>query len=334
VQSCTADAGTLTIDQNPLVLAGGSATVSATPDGNIVVPTGYSTIYVLTSGANLVIEQVSATPNFVVNAAGNYTIHTLVYDADPNSANFLDLSVVQFGTTTGGDVLNIVTGNGLCASLDVAGAPVHVQSCTADAGTLTIDQNPVVLAAGSATVSATPDGNIVVPTGYSTIYVLTSGANLVIEQVSATPNFVVNAAGNYTIHTLVYDADPNSANFLDLSVVQFGTTTSGDVLNIVTGNGLCASLDVAGAPVHVQSCTADAGTLTIDQNSLVLAGGSATVSATPDGNIVVPTGYSTIYVLTSGANLVIEQVSATPNFVVNAAGNYTIHTLDLRRRSQ
>jgi hypothetical protein len=74
------------------------------------------------------LKQVSATPSFVVNAAGNYTIHTLVYDADPNSANFLDLSVVQFGTTTGGDVLNlIVTGNGLCASLDVAGAPVQVQ---------------------------------------------------------------------------------------------------------------------------------------------------------------------------------------------------------------
>ncbi|MEL6649997.1 MAG: T9SS type A sorting domain-containing protein [Bacteroidota bacterium] len=33
---------------------------------------------------------------------------------------------MQFGTTTGGDVLNIVTSNGLCASLDVAGAPVQV----------------------------------------------------------------------------------------------------------------------------------------------------------------------------------------------------------------
>jgi hypothetical protein len=253
VQDCTADAGTLAIDQDPVILANGSATVSATPDGNIMVPTGYSVIYVLTSGPSLVIEQVSATPSFTVTASADYTIHTLVYDGDSSSANFLDLSVVQFGVTTGVDVLNLVVNNGLCASLDVAGAGVHAQNCTADAGTLTIDQSPVHLNSGTATVSATPDSNIVVPSGYSVIYVLTSGSNLVIEQVSATPSFVVNSTDTYTIHTLVYDADPNSANFLDLSVVQFGTTTGGDVLNIVTGNGLCASLDVTGAQVHVNS---------------------------------------------------------------------------------
>ncbi|MEL7535140.1 MAG: hypothetical protein AAFN10_27805, partial [Bacteroidota bacterium] len=292
VNNCTADAGTLTIDQDPVNFLNGTATVSATPDGNIHVPAGYSQIFVLTSGPNLVIEQVSASPNFTVNAAGDYTIHTLVYDANPNSPNFLDLSVVQFGTTTGGDVLALVLANEICASLDVAGAGVHIQACTADAGTLSIDQNPVILANGSATISATPNGNIVVPVGYSQIFVLTSGTGLVIEQVSATPSFTVNTAGSYTIHTLVYDADPNSANFLDLSVVQFGTTTGVDVLNLVTANGLCASLDVAGAPVHVNNCTADAGTLTIDQNPVVLANGSATISATPNGNIVVPVGYS------------------------------------------
>ncbi|MEM7656009.1 MAG: T9SS type A sorting domain-containing protein [Bacteroidota bacterium] len=327
VEGCTADAGTLTIDQDPVILAGGTATVSATPDGNIAVPTGYSVIYVLTSGPNLVIEQVNATPTFDVTTAGDYTIHTLVYDADPNSPNFLDLSVVQFGVTTGVDVLNLVTNNGLCASLDVPGAPVTVEACTADAGTLTIDQDPVILANGTATVSATPDGNIVVPTGYSVIYVLTSGPNLVIEQVNAAPTFDVTASADYTIHTLVYDADPNSPNFLDLSVVQFGVTTGVDVLNLVTANGLCASLDVAGAGVHVQDCPADAGTLTIDQDPVILANGTATVSATPDGNIVVPIGYSVIYVLTSGPNLVIEQVNAAPTFDITTPGDYTIHTL-------
>jgi hypothetical protein len=223
-------------------------------------------IYVLTSGPNLVIEQVNAAPTFDVTAAGDYTIHTLVFDGDSTSPNFLDLSVVQFGVTTGVDVLNLINRNGLCASLDVAGAPVTVEACTADAGTLTIDQDPVTLLGSSATVSATPDGNIVVPAGYSVIYVLTSGPNLVIEQVNAAPTFDVTAAGDYTIHTLVFDGDSTSPNFLDLSVVQFGVTTGVDVLNLVTSNGLCASLDVAGAPVTVEACTADAGTLTIDQD--------------------------------------------------------------------
>ena len=327
VQACVADAGTLTIDADPVTLVGGSATVSATPDGNINVPAGYSVIYVLTSGSGLVIEQVSATPSFTVTVAGDYTIHTLVYNGDSTSSDFLDLSIVQFGVTTGVDVLNVVTANGICASLDVAGAGVHVQDCVADAGTLTIDFDPVSLVGGSANVSATPDGNINVPTGFSVIYVLTSGSTLVIEQVSATPSFTVTDTGDYTIHTLVYNADSSSGDFLDLSIVQFGVTTGVDVLNLVTANGICASLDVAGAGVHVQDCVADAGTLTIDADPVILTGGSATVSATPDGNINVPTGYSVIYVLTSGSNLVIEQVSATPSFAVTDTGDYTIHTL-------
>jgi hypothetical protein len=327
VQPCTADAGTLTIDQDPVTLGGSSVTVSATPDGNIVVPAGYSVIYVLTSGPNLVIEQVNTSPVFDITAVGDYTIHTLVFDGDSTSPNFLDLSVVQFGVTTGVDVLNLVTANGLCASLDVAGAGVHVQPCTADAGTLTIDQDPVTLGGSSVTVSATPDGNLVVPAGYSVIYVLTSGPNLVIEQVNTSPVFDITAVGDYTIHTLVFDGDSTSPNFLDLSVVQFGVTTGVDVLNLVTANGLCASLDVAGAGVHVQPCTADAGTLTIDQDPVMLVNGSATVSATPDGNIVVPAGYSVLYVLTSGNSLIIEQVATTPSFTVAAAGDFTIHTL-------
>jgi hypothetical protein len=84
-------------------------TVSATPDGNaIVVPTGFSTIYVLTSKVpTSSLSRYPATPSFVGQQC-RWQLHRYIpsiYDADPNSANFLDLSVVQFGTTTGGDVL-------------------------------------------------------------------------------------------------------------------------------------------------------------------------------------------------------------------------------------
>ncbi|MEL6731489.1 MAG: T9SS type A sorting domain-containing protein, partial [Bacteroidota bacterium] len=123
---CTADAGSLTADMSPITLTNGLANLSATPDGNRVVPTGYSVLFVLTSGNNLVIEQTSTTPNFTVTQAGFYTIHTLIYNADPNDSNFLDLSVVIPGTTTGGDVVGIITAGDLCADLDVAGAPIVV----------------------------------------------------------------------------------------------------------------------------------------------------------------------------------------------------------------
>ncbi|MCX7549227.1 hypothetical protein, partial [Xanthomarina sp. F2636L] len=109
--------------------------------------------------------------------------------------NYLDLSVIVPGTTTGGDVLNIVTSNGLCAALDVAGAPVTVETCSADAGSLTADATPVQLSGASVTISATQNMMPVVPNNYEVAYVLTSGPTLIIEQTAATPEFTVTAAG-------------------------------------------------------------------------------------------------------------------------------------------
>ena len=124
---CTADAGTLTADEGTVQLLGGTATISATANGDIVVPENYEVTYVLTSGTDLVIEAAGANPSFTVSESGLYTIHTLVAETSDNTdSNFLDLGVINFGTTTGGDVLGLVTANELCASLDVAGAPVNV----------------------------------------------------------------------------------------------------------------------------------------------------------------------------------------------------------------
>ncbi|MBP9082206.1 MAG: hypothetical protein KBH11_03965, partial [Bacteroidia bacterium] len=310
-------AGTLTAVNSTVCFDGGSAQLTATANGNAVVPAGYQTIYVLTSGAGLVIEQVNATPDFTVTTGGTYTIHTLVY----NPAT-LDLSIVTPGVTTGFDVNGLLVQGGgtICASLDVAGAPFTIENPSA--GTLTAVNSTVCFDGGSAQLTATANGNAVVPAGYQTIYVLTSGAGLVIEQVNATPDFTVTTDGTYTIHTLVY----NPAT-LDLSIVTPGITTGFDVNGLLVQGGgtICASLDVAGAPFTIENPSA--GTLTAVNSTVCFDSGSAQLTATANGNAVVPAGYQTIYVLTSGAGLVIEQVNATPDFTVTTGGTYTIHTL-------
>ncbi|MEX1132526.1 MAG: GEVED domain-containing protein, partial [Flavobacteriales bacterium] len=323
---CEADAGTLS-GGSIVCLENGEATLTATADGNANVPAGYSTVYVLTEGAGLVIVQAGATPEFVVDAEGDYTIHTLVYDPAT-----LDLGIVEFGVTTGFDVngLLIQGGGEICASLDVAGAAYTVEicpePCDADAGTLS-GGTIVCLENDEATLTATADGNAVVPAGYSTVYVLTEGAGLVIVQAGATPEFVVDAEGDFTIHTLVYDPAT-----LDLGIVEFGVTTGFDVngLLIQGGGEICASLDVAGTAFEVLDCTGlclvDAGTLS-GGGTVCFEDGAATLTATPDGNAVVLNGYSTVYVLTEGAGLVIVQAGAAPEFIVDAEGDYTIHTL-------
>lgn len=252
--NCSADAGTLTADQSVVELSGGTATISATSNGDTVVPANYEVTYVLTSGTDLVIEAAGATPSFEVNAAGDYTIHTLVAETSDNTnASFLDLSVIVFGTTTGADVLGLLSG--ICADLDVTGAPITVlEECLADAGTLTADAATVELTGGIATISATPNGDIVVPANYEVTYVLTSGTALVIENAGASPSFEVNAVGDYTIHTLVAETSDNTdPNYLDLSVINFGTTTAADVLALIGTSGItCVALDVTGAPITVE----------------------------------------------------------------------------------
>jgi hypothetical protein len=133
-------------------------------------------------------------------------------------------------------------GGSICASLDVAGAPIAVED--PNAGTLT-PKTPVLCFGNSPLVlEALAGGNSNVPAGYQTIYVLTSGSGLVIEQVNAIPSFTVTTPGLYTIHTLVY----NPAT-LDLTIVVPGQTTGFDVNGLLVqgGGSICASLDVAGA---------------------------------------------------------------------------------------
>ena len=249
---CTADAGTITADESTVCFDLGlnQAVISATPDGNAIVPTGYETFFVLTQGAGLLIVDADATPAFTVFATGDYTIHTLVYD--PST---FDLGTIELGVTTGQDVLDYITGNGLCASLDATGAQVTVQFCIicdADAGTLVIDASPVCLFMGTAQVGASHVVQPVEPDGYATAYVLTQGPGLVIVALNLGPVFTISQPGDYTVHTIVYD--PNT---IDPGAIELGVTTGFDInaLLVQGGGTICGALDVVGAAVTVEDCS-------------------------------------------------------------------------------
>ncbi|MEO0338030.1 MAG: T9SS type A sorting domain-containing protein, partial [Bacteroidota bacterium] len=192
------------------------------------------------------------TPEFEVTETGDYTIHTLVYDA-----RTLDLSIVVPGTTTGFDVNGLLVqgGGDICAALDVAGAPFSVEECapcSADAGSIWGAQ-PSCLT-GSYPVALSAPRQVVRPKrpfGYRIIYVLTAGDDLVIQDVNSTPYFLVGKTGEYRIHTLVYDPET-----LDLGIVVPGVTTGFDVNSLLQqgGGSICASLDVEGADFTVKSC--------------------------------------------------------------------------------
>ena len=321
-EECLADAGSLkTSDANVCLDDENGTEITAVPDGNAHVPEGYSTLYVLTKGSELVIVDVGATPSFTVTEGGDYTIHTFVYPEG------LDLSIVELGVTTGFDVNSLLLQGGgeLCASLDVAGASITVSD--PDAGTLTADQTSVVLEGGSATISATPNGDIQVPSGYSFVYVLTQGESLTIVNAGGSPEFEVTEAGLYTIHTFVFPSD-----FDPFSVVTVGVTTGVDVLGLITegGGALCASLDVPGAPIEVleqEECAANAGRLKSRSFFTCIENGMASIEAYFSSEPFIPSGYQQLFVLTDAFTLTIFDVSETPNFEINNSGLYRIHTL-------
>ncbi len=325
---CDAEAGTLAAVEPNVCFVAPEVTVSATTNGDATVPAGFSTIYFLTTGQDQVIEGGSFSgPSFTVSSIGQYSILTLVYD--PTT---LDLGSLVFGESTAGEVnaLLIQGGGTICGSLDMDGAQVTVEvcgDCDADAGSLTADASLVCYGGDPVMVSATTNGTPVVPVGFEVAYVLTSGTDLVIVATGAEASFEVDATGLYTIHTLVHDPAT-----LDLGTIVLGETTGGDVnaLLIQGGGTICGSLDVTGAPVTVEVCTgcdAAAGTLVAMSSTVCFIAPEVMISASANGDAVVPEGFITVYLLTSGQDLVIVGEAATPSFPVTGTGAYTIHTL-------
>ena len=339
--ACDADAGSLTADADNLDLdLDGNATISATANGDAVVPGDFDVTFFLVDDSGAIV-QISDTPSFDVDAAGDFTIFTFVGEtSDDMSEDFFDLTTITLGTTTNADVQTAVASAAICASLDATGATTTVTdpnapACDALAGTLTADETDVELDAdGNATISATANGDANIPSDFDVTFFLINDADGTIISSSSDASFDVDSEGSFTIVTFVAETtDMASGDFFDLEDIEFGTTTSADIQASLTTSGICASLDELGANIIVTdpnaaACDADAGTLTADDTlvSLIL-GGTADISATPNNDAVIPEDYEVMYMLSTGADATIIGMNNAPTFIVSALGDYKIHTL-------
>ncbi len=318
---CQAEAGTLTADAAGCLPPEGEVHISASVDQAPNIPEGFQRIFVLTQGEELVIVNTNDEPQFDVSMTGRFTIHTLVF----NPAT-LDLSIVVPGQTTGFDVNALLQqgGGDICGALDVAGAPFDIEECcTATAGALTADSSPCVPEDGTADISASVAEEPNIPEGFQRIFVLTRGEDLVIVDTNEDPEFTVDMPGRFTIHTLVFDPAT-----LDLGIVVPGQTTGFDVNALLQqgGGDICGALDVAGAPFDLQLCC-DATAGSLEPNNISCLDDEVSLSAFRTEKPVLPEGYTLIYVLTKGEDLVIVGVNDEPEFTVDMPGRFTIHTL-------
>ncbi len=325
-EACTTDAGTISALNPDQCLVDGEAQLEAAPDGNANVPAGYSVIHLLTAAPDLIIAS-GVEPSFTVTSEGPFGIHTLVYDPAT-----LDLSDIVFGETTMADLdaLLLQGGGSICGSLDLDGAAFQVADCNpvcdAYAGTLTAVESEVCLVDGVALLEATPNGDAVLPDGYSIAYIL-ARANGVIENVEPNSDFEWPLLGEYVIHTLVYD--PFTINPFE---VILGVTTIEEINSVLIQGGgpVCGSLDLVGAAFSVIACEpvcdAFAGTVTAVESEVCRVDGIAHLEATPNGDAVVPSGYSIAYVF-ARANGIIENVEPNSDFEWPLLGDYVVHAL-------
>ncbi len=252
VIDCGADAGGLE-PSSASSLIGGVATVKTTHSVPPTVPTGYSVKYLLSRGTNSLFIDMADTPEFSVSDAGEYRINTLVYDSLPGSANFLDLGFYQLGTAKIADIAAQITADRLCADLDFSSASVEIDSCTVSAGALTMSLDTASLRVGPVDIEANVLTSPVVPSGYSFRYILTSGADQVIEKIGNTPVFTVNSSAPYMIHALVFNPDTASPDFLDISGINLGETKLGSISAHLDTANICADLSSPPAPTLVVS---------------------------------------------------------------------------------
>ncbi|MEM6800481.1 MAG: T9SS type A sorting domain-containing protein, partial [Bacteroidota bacterium] len=252
VLDCGADAGALDVP-TASSLNGGQATISSSHTVPPSVPSGYDVKYLLSRGSNAIFIDMADRPEFDVSAADEYGIHTLVYDPSSTSVNFLDLSFYTLGSSKIADIAAQITADRLCADLDFNGAAVDIDSCKADGGVLVMAADTASLRVGPVNVEAFVIESPVVPSGYSLRYLLTSGADQVIEAIGNTPIFSVNSSAPYEIHSLVYNADPNSPDFLDLSAIDLGEDELSVIQTPVDSSGICADMSSPASPTLVVS---------------------------------------------------------------------------------
>ena len=320
--TCEAAAGNLVPDLANVCYAGAETLLSATPSGNAIVPPGSTTLFLLTSSSEVVLDQ-NDQPTFIAPGVGGFSMRTLVYDP----ATF-DPAMIQEGSSTIGSLneLFIQGGGTVCASLDITGAGFTVESCcTANAGSLTALEPSVCWEEPVVNIAASPVGDAVVPAGYSVLHLLSTAADGVVRDTATAASFEVMAPGAYRIHTLVF----SSVTF-DIEAIVLDTTTLADVAGefLGTGGSHCGALDISGVLVEVVvCCPGSLGVISLIEDTLCYSSQGVEFEwsmTDPD----VPEGYVVQYLIADAEGLIMDTTSLTTT-ELSAIGTYTLHALVL-----
>ena len=234
-------------------LIDGARLINGNLMGNHSLQPGYTARYLLTEGPTQTIVDIQPIPEFTLTQTGEFGIHSLVFDSISLSPNFLDLTFVDPGTTSLDDIRLAIQQQQVCAVVGEQTSSILIDVCNAFAGTVQMDQDSLFLGGGPVSISGTPTGDASIPEGFSMGYVLTADRGGLIHGKGSSPVFDVAFPGNFSIHPIVYQADPNSADFFDFAVIDSGITTLDGIYHILDSLGVCADMKINRSSVFVEA---------------------------------------------------------------------------------
>ena len=323
---CLAEAGSLNA-VGESCFDGFLANLVAVEGDSPLLPTDYVQGFIITQGDSLEIIGINEIPEYIVESPGSYAIHSFVFSpfdmdldslAGMNGLNSL-FELYEF-TIEGGGIV--------CASVDLEGARFEVGVCTDVCPAFTAsptpgsvgcyDQSPVVLE-----IDFNPIDNII-PEGFIHVFVLTSGPEMIVIGLQS-DFFEVEEAGEYRVHSIVFD--PNT---LDPGIIDLGVTSAFDMfgLTIEGGGDICASFDLNGALFVVEdcefSCEAFSGN-TLPGGEICYDGLPIALPVAVSDDLVIPDGFIHSFIITEGSLFTIIGLQEAP-FEISSPGSYEVNS--------
>ena len=194
------------------------------------------------------------TPNYQFSPKNNGSDHLI--DSDPGHSSGLTNT---FSLSTGQHRMDIDAGLYHLTSCDFE---YHTERVTPEY-TYTCETT-----AQEILIQAKTDDTAILPRGFQASFILTTGSQHRILQLSATPSFTLSRSshGVYHIFTIVSQTDPNSAFYLPITPYIGPNTTIDELKSLLLTQTDCWSISESGIPYQISACGFIGGKVFVDVN--------------------------------------------------------------------
>jgi hypothetical protein len=307
-KACSIEVGTVTLEDDLPCYGSSSFLLTFSQQGRFVLPSGFELAYLLAKKGEDVVA-VSNVPVFSFGDIGTYEVVALVYDPNPTSYDFFDITALTSQGITIEEIISLIDSQSLCAGITPALA-FDIENCSSLGGTIWRDQNqdgirqPAEDMVGDVAVQLTDR----------------QGQILASDTTSANGQYLFDqlGSGDYQIRVVLppgvrVTAKDNGPDDIDSDLDQAGQS---DLIGLAAGD----EVEIDGG--FIFECDANASTWVLQQFSEpCFSGSSIRASFTAAVAPILPAGYELIYFMADENGRVLQKGNDT-SFDLDQPGRY------------